>query len=219
MDFLRASDADNSFGHDEDGDAGEWAIETPSFGNDERRVQVAAYRHWAARLNGRFCPAPSDLDRHQLEGPRSVLIEMVEERPVLRFAGTALLDSSGAGAPPLFRDLPEGSFLALLVAHYRQVLVSREPVAFMGEHVMPSGQASLYRGVLLPLSSDGRTIDYILGTINWRELADRDLTARIVLEVDRSVARMLKQTMLFPGRGGEGLHEMERIQPELPLRA
>lgn len=217
MDFLRTDDAD-PFDQDFASDAGAGAIDAPFFGG-ERRSHVAAHEHWAACLNGRFCPAPGDLDRPCIEDAHSVLIEMLDGAPILKRAGKMLLDSAGAEDLPRLSDLPPTSFLALLVAHYRQVLVSREPVAFTGEHVTPSGQASLYRAILLPLSSDGRSVDHILGTINWREFADSDLAARIAHEVDRSVAAMLRERPLFSCSGVDGYQLVERLQPELPLQA
>jgi hypothetical protein len=45
-----------------------------------------------------------------------------------------------------------------------------------------------YRGIILPLSSDGERVDFIHGTISWREPADRRLTADIEGQVARSGA-------------------------------
>jgi len=43
------------------------------------------------------------------------------------------------------------------------------------------GESILYRSVLLPLSEDGVTIDYVLGAANYRSLrADETLTTQVI---------------------------------------
>jgi hypothetical protein len=42
----------------------------------------------------------------------------------------------------------------------------------------------MYRGILMPLSSDGDTIDFIYGVINWKEVADSATTAGIAREMN-----------------------------------
>jgi hypothetical protein len=46
----------------------------------------------------------------------------------------------------------------------------------------------MYRGILMPLSSDGDSIDFIYGIINWKEVADGNTLAGLVEEVSRSAA-------------------------------
>src|SRR3546814_14759673 len=48
----------------------------------------------------------------------------------------------------------------------------------------------MYRGILMPLSSDGDTIDYIYGVINWKEVADQDTAAGIAREAYRAAASL-----------------------------
>jgi hypothetical protein len=42
----------------------------------------------------------------------------------------------------------------------------------------------MYRGILMPFSSDGSAIDFIYGVINWKELADDATTNRINEQID-----------------------------------
>jgi hypothetical protein len=46
----------------------------------------------------------------------------------------------------------------------------------------------MYRGILMPFSSDGDTIDFIYGVINWKEVADTGTLEQLAREVDRAVA-------------------------------
>ena len=82
-------------------------------------------------------------------------------------------------------DVPSGSFLSLLAGHYRQAASSRAPIAFEGEEAASDGRSSTYRAILLPLSSDGETVDFVHGTISWREPAAEDLEEAIWAEVER----------------------------------
>ena len=51
-------------------------------------------------------------------------------------------------------------------------LASRAPIGFEAEFVGHRGFPMLYRGILMPFSSDGDDIDYIYGVINWKEMVE-----------------------------------------------
>lgn len=207
MDFL------GTFGDDAGDAAGEAAIEAPP-GIDDLRAHLAAYRHWESLRGGRACPAVTDMDRRRLEGPRAILLELIGgNEPALTFVGGALLREAGIAALPRIGSVPAGSFLSLLAAHFPQVVSTCEPIAFEGERAGRNGQNNIYRGILLPLSSDGRAVDHVYGTISWRELADGHLTAGIALEVGRAIA----QAAIAPLAAAAALAEAAAPHLELPL--
>jgi len=47
--------------------------------------------------------------------------------------------------------------------------------------------AILYRGILLPYSSNDETIDFIYGVINWKEMADQLTADELLLEIDQAL--------------------------------
>jgi hypothetical protein len=49
-----------------------------------------------------------------------------------------------------------------------QIIANRAPVGFEAEFVNHRGEPICYRGILMPFSSDGDTIDFIYGVINWK---------------------------------------------------
>ena len=49
------------------------------------------------------------------------------------------------------------------------------------------GNNTMYRGILMPFSSDDDTIDFIYGVINWKELADAAISADLKSEVDQAL--------------------------------
>jgi hypothetical protein len=53
-----------------------------------------------------------------------------------------------------------------------QIIANRAPVGFEAEFVNQRGRTICYRGILMPFSSDGDTIDFIYGVINWKDLGE-----------------------------------------------
>jgi hypothetical protein len=45
----------------------------------------------------------------------------------------------------------------------------------------------MYRGILLPFSSDDERINFIYGVINWKELADQQTTDELLLQIDQAL--------------------------------
>ncbi|MGB7406310.1 MAG: hypothetical protein WA906_11515 [Pacificimonas sp.] len=157
---------------------------------DERRMHVRAYNHWAGLLRGREFPAPADLSPENLDdfGPNSVLIDFAQgcEQPTLRFVGERLREECGLPEEEAsFSSVPARSLLSRLTDHYFEIIANRAPVGFEAEFTSRRGNNTLYRGILMPLSTCGETIDVIYGVINWKEVAGVELEEALVREVGR----------------------------------
>ncbi|MCX9148360.1 hypothetical protein [Erythrobacter sp. WG] len=163
-----------------------------AIGRDERRMQVRAYNHWASLLGERMFPNIADLQPDDLPdfGPHSVLLDFTDgiENPAVRYLG-AKLERECVGAPPITRlaDVPPRSLLSRITDHYMQILANQAPIGFEAEFVNNAGVAILYRGILLPFSSDDSAIDYIYGVINWKEMADQLTADELLLEIDQAL--------------------------------
>ena len=161
-------------------------------GSDERRMQVRAYNHWAGLAGDREFPNITDLDPADIAefGPHSVLLDFTEGpgNPAVRFLGDKLGVECGAvGIIDRLSDVPSRSLLSRITDHYMQILAHQAPIGFEAEFVNHAGLALLYRGILLPYSSDDRTIDYIYGVINWKEMADQLTADELLLEIDQAL--------------------------------
>ena len=161
-------------------------------GQDERRMQVRAYNHWASLLNDRNFPAVEDLDPNALPdfGPYSVLLDFTGgiDNPAIQYLGDQLAAECGAtGAIHSLDDVPSRSLLSRITDHYMQILANQAPIGFEAEFVNQREHTVLYRGILLPFSSDDDTIDFIYGVINWKELADQQTTDELLLEIDQAL--------------------------------
>ena len=156
----------------------------PEIGFDERRMHVRAYNYWVSLLGGRTYPSIEDLEPESLDdfGPHSVLLDFTcgADNPAIAFLGKSLREQCG-----LARDIenlnqvPARSLLSRLTDHYMQIIANCAPIGFEAEFVSQKSLNTLYRGILMPLSSDGETIDFIYGVINWKEIADPATTAEI----------------------------------------
>ncbi len=150
----------------------------PSLGSDERRMQLRAYTYWASLLGDRTLPSIEDLKPEELEdfGPNSVLLDFTAglDNPAVAYLGTALRQECGIDAGIThINDVPARSLLSRLTDHYLQIVANQAPVGFEAEFVNQRGVDILYRGILMPFSSDGETIDFAFGVINWKALASK----------------------------------------------
>ena len=160
----------------------------PTLGGDERRMHVRAYNFWVSMLGRRAYPAIEDLDPAKADdfGPHSVLLDFTAgvDNPAVVYLGDALRhECGGEGEIHSIADVPSRSLLSRLTDHYLQIIANRAPIGFEAEFVSQRGHNTLYRGILMPFSSDDDTIDFVYGVINWKELAEPDMAADLVLEI------------------------------------
>ena len=165
----------------------------PDIGIDERRMHVRAYNYWVSLLNGRPYPSIGDVDPHTLDdfGGNSVLLDFSQDPqdPQIAFLGRALRVECGVDQDIRnISEVPTRSLLSRLTDHYMQIIANRAPIGFEAEFVGRRGQNTMYRGILMPLSSNGDSIDFIYGVINWKELADSSTANALENEVDRAIS-------------------------------
>ncbi|GAB5487768.1 MAG: hypothetical protein Pars2KO_13380 [Parasphingorhabdus sp.] len=165
------------------------AIEAPpAIGQDERRMHVRAYNFWAGLLEDRQFPSVEDLNPETDDdfGPNSVLLDFTDgvENPTIQFLGQALraecdIDESIKSVD----DVPARSLLSRITDHYLQIIANQAPIGFEAEFVNQRGITIMYRGILLPFSTDDDNIDFIYGVINWKEVADDEIVQEIQEQV------------------------------------
>ncbi len=161
----RGAEPDDAIGSD---------LPTLDIGTDERRMHVRAYNYWASLLEGRDYPSIEDLDPANVSGfaPHSVLLDFTGDphNPATAYIGAAIREECDIGAGVSRIDqVPSRSLLSRLTDHYMQIIANRAPIGFEAEFDNQRGHAICYRGILMPFSSDGDTIDFIYGVINWKQ--------------------------------------------------
>ena len=200
-------------GHDRTTDGAVDEMTVALGGGDERRMHVRAYNYWVSLLKGRPYPPIDELDPASIAdfGPHSVLIDFTAgvDDPGIAFLGHALREECDVGSDiRRIADVPARSLLSRLTDHYLQIIANRAPIGFEAEFVGTRGRTTMYRGILMPFSSDGDAIDYIYGVINWKEMVDAATQASLAAELDAAVraAPALGAAPVWadgPGAGGE----------------
>jgi hypothetical protein len=144
-----------------------------TIGTDERRMHVRAYNYWVSLLEGRDFPSIEDLEPADVVDfeANSVLLDFTcgRDNPAIPYIGGAIREECGlADDARRIDDVPSRSLLSRLTDHYLQIIANRAPIGFEAEFVNQRGENICYRGILMPFSSDGETIDFIYGVINWK---------------------------------------------------
>lgn len=216
-----ASAPDYTAYEDDDG-----AVEAPpAIGQDERRMHVRAYNFWAGLLGERQFPSVEDLSPETDDdfGPNSVLLDFTNgiENPSIQFLGQALREECGIDdSITAVADVPARSLLSRITDHYLQIIANQAPIGFEAEFVNQRGITIMYRGILLPFSTDDDTIDFIFGVINWKEVAADTVQQEIEHEVSEAMQSASPRTVSGPvwedGPNSGDLNELV-LRPELEL--
>jgi len=148
-----------------------------AIGTDERRMHVRAYNYWVSLLDGRDFPSIEDLEPADVRdfADNSVLLDFTcgRDNPALPYIGTAIRDECGlTDDTGTIDDVPSRSLLSRLTDHYLQIIANRAPIGFEAEFANQREETICYRGILMPFSSDGESIDFIYGVINWKHVGE-----------------------------------------------
>ena len=186
------------------------AIDAPLLiGQDERRMQVRAYNFWAGLLGD--LPYPSVASLVEGEAPdfanHAVLLKFDRgmDNPAIAWLGEQLaIECDTTKAIKRVSDVPGRSLLSRITDHYMQIIANQAPIGFEAEFVNLRGVSVLYRGILLPFSSNGEAIDHVYGVINWKEVADQGTTDALLAEISEALGHS-------PGRSlGQGREKPQR---------
>jgi len=139
---------------------------------DDPRLREA-YRYWDGLRGSRFAPAYAEVD--PLDIPKllsCLLVTEVESTPRgrryrYRLCGTEVEEHFGSAMRGRYIDtLMKGSYLAYIVDLYDRVVDGCSPIYSVSTY----GQRALNtKRLMLPLSSDGRSVDMILaGQVFYR---------------------------------------------------
>jgi hypothetical protein len=152
-------------------------VDVAAMGNDERRMHVRAYNYWVGLLAGRDFPSIEDLEPAEVAdfATNSILLDFTcgRDNPALPYVGVAIRDECGLDDDMrTIAEVPSRSLLSRLTDHYMQIIANRAPVGFEAEFENQRDETICYRGILMPFSSDGDTIDFIYGVINWKRVGE-----------------------------------------------
>ena len=148
-----------------------------AIGTDERRMHVRAYNYWVSLLGGRDFPSIEGLEPGEIEdfAGNSILLDFTcgHDNPGIPYIGGAIREECGLDeSMTTISAVPSRSLLSRLTDHYLQIIANRAPIGFEAEFENQREENICYRGILMPFSSDGDTIDFIYGVINWKTVGE-----------------------------------------------
>ena len=146
---------------------------------EERRLQVRAYFRWLEAADGKAYPTLAEMEASDLPEMlvSSFVLDLREDvlNPQFLHIGDLLLQDCEAATAAAIRsiaDVPPRSLLSRLSEHYLQCFSNRAPIGFEAIYSDLRDDRVKYRGIILPISSNGEEVDYVWGTINGMVDAD-----------------------------------------------
>jgi hypothetical protein len=122
---------------------------------------------WQARRRGRPLPARADfdpLDLKYLMG-KLLLVDVLREPLRFRFrlVGTELVKHAGIDLTGrMLDDYPYPEFREHMRELYTAAVTTRQPLGSSQARLVLDGRLRRYEGLLLPLASDGETVDMLM---------------------------------------------------------
>jgi hypothetical protein len=127
---------------------------------------------WEDRRRGRELPSRKDFDPGDIRyivGNLS-LVDVTRDPLDFRFRihATNVADRMGFDMTgKMLATLPDRQYAALIRTHYTEVVTLRRPVARLRNRVMTDQHTWNCEVLVLPLSSDGQTVDMLMSAFVW----------------------------------------------------
>ena len=136
----------------------------------DRRLVWQLLNYWQDCRGSSDFPSLSDIDHHKIESmwPHCFVLDTIAGRnfPYFQYLGPELAKYSGvllSGQTDWTQTL-----LDKAVGQFNEAIEKRLPVLVEDEMTLFDGRKLLFRSVLLPLSDDQQTINYLLGGANGK---------------------------------------------------
>jgi len=125
------------------------------------------FDYWTKKKGERIAPSRTDIDPAELRALlRNVfLVERVGEPPRYRYrlVGTNIVREFGEEITGRYLDEVDFDYVtSRVVSEYDRAAEERRPIASKWAYTKQSGRRMVYERLILPLSSDGRTVDMFL---------------------------------------------------------
>jgi hypothetical protein len=135
----------------------------------------ALYDYWLAKRGGRRMPGRADIDPAEIKPllPYVVLTD-VHRNPLriyFRLVGTAVAAAAGRNLTGLWlHEVQVDGGIDLWMSNYHRLVAAREPVFGRTRATLRVNDVRVFEWILLPLGSDGETVDKTLELEDWSGL-------------------------------------------------
>ena len=139
----------------------------------ERRMINRVASYWDEIRGERHFPAMTDIEPPRLDDIKSncfVLdVSKSVDEPIIRFIGDALSENGKvARAGESLNTVPKRTLFGRVSDHFLECVANGAPVGIEAEFDDEAGETIMYRGVLLPFSDNGTSVDFVLGAISFK---------------------------------------------------
>jgi hypothetical protein len=137
---------------------------------DERRQIRNLLTYWLQTCGNRAFPTLADIDPDRIADiwGNCFLLDTADNRefPFFQYLGPSLAKYSGV----LLSGKTDWAMTLLdkAVHNFKEAVEKRVPIMVEDSLARYDGRVILFRSVMLPLSDDGKTVNYILGAANGR---------------------------------------------------
>jgi hypothetical protein len=123
--------------------------------------------YWTKKKGERIAPSRVDVDPGQIRAllPNVFLVERLGDPPRYRYrlVGTTIVKDFGEEITGRYLDEVDFDFVtSRVVSEYDRAAKEHQPIASKWSYTKQSGRQMTYERLILPLSSDGRTVDMFL---------------------------------------------------------
>ncbi len=138
----------------------------------EQRMTFRLLSYWQRARGDKKFPSLAEVDISQISEVYhfTFTIELGENEEEHRFVyfGPALSSQFGEDYTGMaLSDAVQDQIVNNTIGFYQKVLDERKPCSESAEFFM-NGKEVRYRSIILPLSEDGETIDFLFGTANYK---------------------------------------------------
>ena len=190
--------------------------------HSDKRLANRFLNYWEGLRGDQDYPLISDLNLDHVSEfvPYTFNIDLTSDAgdPRFRFMGRQLFRDCGGDLTNqgVSRLLPQ-SCLARAIARRDEVVSEGKPCMIADEFINPEGNQVLFRAVMLPFSSNGETIDFIIGAINSKTVvlrrgeapAPQEAESAAATGGDRPANRAQVPQIQGPGSGAAPGNRME----------
>jgi len=137
-----------------------------------RRLGLSWLKYWEGRRDLRLFPLFADVNLDEIPEFAPYMFTLAlgtgPDGPSLQFVGRELESDCGRDVTnEKLSSLPPQGLLARVIRQHGKVTADQEPVTVSDKFSNKQGHEILYRAVMLPFSSLGNEIDYIVGVVTW----------------------------------------------------
>jgi hypothetical protein len=160
----------------------------------ENRMVLQLFTYWKRISKERLFPSLVDVDPNGIADiwPHCFILDVTTEvdRPVFHYIGKSLerdrqIDLALAEIEKTELDEPKRTpptRLGQAAKNFRQTILKKSPVSSGGVFEHPNGKTILFRSILLPLSDNDRTFNYVLGAVSSREIS-KDIRSSFEVQI------------------------------------